>query len=104
MNKEELLEKARNSGNKEGVEQQSVIDGAHYGGRIFSIVIVFFLIYTFLKGRFTECYLVLTIFFSYFSAYLWGLNKVSKDKSIFTLLFYAVIPAVLFVFYLARTW
>lgn len=108
MDKEELLQRARNSkvNEEDGVEQQQVLQGARYGGLIFSITMVVLIIYTLLKWRMTELNLVLAIMWLYIPANLYGMLKATnkKQKPTLTMIVCLAIALALLVSYFIKSW
>ena len=83
MNKEELLEKARNSNENgvESIEQKQVFDGAKYGILTFCVLGVILMIYTVLKWRITEAYLTLSFVWLVFPANMYGMSRLAEKNS-----------------------
>lgn len=108
MNKEELLHRARHSkeNQREGVEQQQVLEGARYGALVFSVLVVLLMIYTLLKWRVTELNLVLAMVWLYFPANLYGMARLAdkKQKPTKTVIVCFIIGLGLLASYFIKSW
>lgn len=108
MNKEELLQRARNSkeNQKEGIEQQQMLEGARYGALVFCILMVVLMIYTFLKGRFMESRLVLAVVWLYIPAALYGMGKMDEkgNRQTKTIIFCSLVGLGFLISYSIKSW
>lgn len=108
MDKEELLHRARSSkeNQKNGVEQQQVLEGARYGAMVFCILVVVLLIYTFLKGRFMESRLILAILWLFLPASMYGMSRLAdkKDKPTGTMVVCFLVGVGFLISYFMKSW
>ncbi|MBL1223620.1 DUF6442 family protein [Enterococcus sp. BWR-S5] len=108
MDKEELLQRARNSknGEKDGIEQQQMLEGARYGALVFSVLMVVLMLYTLVKWRITELTLVLAITWLYFPAAMYGMSRLAdkKERPTKTMVVCFIAGIALLISYFVKSW
>ncbi|MGM0125744.1 hypothetical protein IGI37_003144 [Enterococcus sp. AZ194] len=108
MNKEELLQRVQDSkrSDKEGVEEQQVLNGSRYGGFVFVVLAVILIVYTLLKWRVTELYMILALVWLYFPASIYGMTKLEKKpgKQRVTIIICLIIGVALLCTYFVKSW